>query len=286
MSATVVGRDINPVATLVQRQALQRWDEGQLRAAHRQVEQACRSEIDGLHVSASGDSVLYYFWVAVAECPSCTIDVELFSSYVFAQHAYPRRYPSAQATCPRCHSIVLVDLSTDGRICCPQGHESSFAGPVQGQYMTCVHGHRSKIVDALDGVPPGHRMYAKLVLRGDGRKVYEAIDDFDLGLVQRAERLLADCQMSLVLPSGSLDEGVNTRQAIRWGYRRWQHFFNARQLYSLGLLGAAIRDLDTGMPEREALAAFSPVASSSTTYSAPTRVKAPARCATCSATTS
>ena len=253
LRATIVGRDINPVATLVQRQALQPWNEERLRAAYRSVEQACRKQIDALHVSAAGDAVLYYFWVAVASCPRCDDQVDLFSSYVFARHAYPRRYPAAQATCPSCRCVVGVDLSTDDRIRCRKGHESPLDGPVRGQYMTCSCGHRTRVVDALAGSPPGYRMYAKLVVRPDGTKAYEAVDEFDTRLFEQAERLLAQGSGSLVQPVGNLDDGINTRQAIRWGYRRWEQFFNARQLYCLGLLGAAIRDLDAGAAEREAL---------------------------------
>src|SRR5262249_857249 len=85
--ASVIGFDITPVGTLVQRQALAGWDEGRLRAAYKSVEAACRSEIDELHRDVNGDPVLYYFWVASASCVTCEADVELFSTHVFARHA-------------------------------------------------------------------------------------------------------------------------------------------------------------------------------------------------------
>lgn len=56
--ASVIGFDINPVASLVQRQALASWDEGRLSAAYKSVEAACRSEIDALHRDSNGDPVL------------------------------------------------------------------------------------------------------------------------------------------------------------------------------------------------------------------------------------
>src|SRR5205809_140062 len=37
--------------------------------------------------------VLYYFWVMQAPCTECTRPVDLFSSYVIAQNAYPKRKP-------------------------------------------------------------------------------------------------------------------------------------------------------------------------------------------------
>ena len=30
----------------------------------------------------------------------------------------------------------------------------------------------------------------------------------------------------LVLPQGTLEDGTNTVQALRWGYRTWASFFN------------------------------------------------------------
>lgn len=254
--ASVVGFDINPVATLVQRQALASWDEGRLRAAFKSLEAACRSEIDELHRDANGDPVLYYFWVARAACLTCEVEVELFSTQVFARHAYSRKFPQAKATCPICHDVVPVDSSTDttGR-CGACGIEFSLDGPVNGQMMTCLHGHRHRVIDALRRKKPEHRMYAKLVLRQSG-KTYEPIDDFDRLLFAQAAERLATSGVGLVRPAGALEEGYNTVQAMRWGYRNWSDFFNDRQLYSLGLLATAIRDLESTGPEREALAAL------------------------------
>lgn len=98
LGAVAVGRDINPVASLVQRQALAEWDDAALLAAFKEVESSCRVAIDQLHRSSTGEPVLYYFWVALATCPTCSDEVELFSTYVFAKHAYPKRHPKARAT--------------------------------------------------------------------------------------------------------------------------------------------------------------------------------------------
>src|SRR5689334_3368987 len=54
LGAAAVCFDINPVATLVQRQALQPWDMDLLRAAYARVERACRNEIDRVHRAADG----------------------------------------------------------------------------------------------------------------------------------------------------------------------------------------------------------------------------------------
>ncbi|WP_280483379.1 DNA methyltransferase [Nocardia farcinica] len=259
LGCRVIGYDINPVATLVQRQAMAKWDIDALQTAYRQVEEKVRHQIDRLHVNRNGETVLYYFWVGTARCPRCSPGapaVELFNQYVFARHAYPKKYPRSQATCPSCHAISVVDISRDSGFACHQcSWSGSFDGPVKGATMTCSSGHSTKIIEALGGQPPKMKMYAKLVLGADGAKRYEAVDKFDLDLYAEAESLLENEAENLALPLGRLDRGYNTRQAISWGYKEWRQFFNARQLHSLGLLGAAVRELPESA-EREALIAL------------------------------
>lgn len=255
LGASPVGMDINPVATLVQRQALQRWNLDELERGYKLLEAGCRDEIDRLHRTAAGESVLYYFWIATATCPECSDSVRLFSRHVFAQHAYPKRFRRAHAVCPYCLAIVETTADFD-EISCPRGHLFVNKGAVSGSRMVCHQGHVSKIIDALRGRRPGMELYAKLVVSSSGRKRYEAIDAFDRRLAREATDLLTEKGDGLVLPAGDLETGYNTRQAISWGYRSWTDFFNDRQLYCLGVLAAAIRDLDIAPAEREALAAL------------------------------
>jgi adenine-specific DNA methylase len=252
LGATVVGWDINPVATLVQRQAVQRWDIFELERAYKLVESRCRAEIDRLHRTEYGETVLYYFWVALARCPACNVQTRLFSTHIFSQNAYPKRVPHAQIVCPACLDVMPGRYDFDS-VTCRQGHHVTRHGAVHRSTMRCPSGHVSKVIDALNGEPPSYEMYAKVVLGGDAKKRYEHITDFDRALYAECTDLLRQRSEELVLPSGELDDGENTRQAIRWGFTRWRQFFNDRQLYSLGLLASAIRDLDVGAAEREAL---------------------------------
>ncbi|MFH9247079.1 DNA methyltransferase [Streptomyces lydicus] len=252
LGARAVSSDINPVASLVQRQAVQRWSVSELTRAYKLVEEECREEIERVHRSSSGETVLYYFWVALANCPECATSTRLFSSQVFSQHAYPKRIPEAQLVCPVCLDVLqgTYDFVT---ATCGNGHIFGREGAVSRSSMRCPNGHVSKVLDALDGCAPRYEMYAKLVLGNDKKKRYESIDDFDREQYTDCAQKLEQSKDRLVLPVGRLDPGVNTNQAIRWGFRDWRGFFNARQLYSLGLLGAAIRDLEVGAPEKEAL---------------------------------
>jgi putative DNA methylase len=174
---------------------------------------------------------------------------------VFSQNAYPKRVPEAHIVCPACLDVIpgRYDFS---ELTCKNGHLVKRSGAVTRSTMTCPRGHTSKVLDALAGGLPRYEMYAKLVLGFDGRKRYERITDCDRALYAECAQLLRQRSGELVLPAGELDEGENTRQTIRWGFTKWRHFFNERQLYSLGLLGSAIREVSAGAAEREALAAL------------------------------
>jgi adenine-specific DNA methylase len=253
LGANVIGWDINPVATLVQRQAVQRWETSELHHAYKLVERSCRPEIDRVHRAETGETVLYYFWVALGQCPACHSDTRLFSSHVFSQNAYPKRVPAAQIVCPACLDIMPGRYDFE-RMTCASGHQVVPKGAVTRGTMTCAScGQMSKVLDALAGGPPRYEMYAKLVLGFNGKKRYEPINEYDLSLYRECSHLLQERVADLILPATKLDDGENTRQAIRWGFTRWHQFFNDRQLYSLGLLGGTIRRLSAGTAEYEAL---------------------------------
>jgi len=256
LGARVVGWDINPVATLVQRQAVQRWKTSELQQAYKRVEEACRAEIDRVHKTESRETVLYYFWVALAVCPACQTDIRLFSTHIFSRNAYPKRVPDAQVVCPECLDIMPGRFDFK-HMTCKNGHMVGPVGAVTRSSMECSNcGHTTKVLDALAGDRPRYEMYAKMVLGHNGKKRYEPITAFDRALYEECSLLLRQREPELALPQTELDNGENTRQAIRWGFRQWRHFFNDRQLYSLGLLGDAIRNLCAGEAEREALAAL------------------------------
>ena len=247
--------DINPVATLVERQAMQPWNMLDLATAYEAVEESCRTEIDRLHRTEDGRTVLYFFWVAAVNCPECGDKVRLFDSPVFSKNAYPKRVPEAQIVCPDCLSVMVSRYDFESEVC-PSGHIITQRGAVKGQTATCPRGHSFKTLTALDGNTPKYEMYAKMVANSDGSKVYESITDWDRELYAECVQMLANLPENAVMPTGTLAPGNNTDQALKWNFLQWRDFFNARQLVSLSLIATAIRDLPAPDAEREALAAL------------------------------
>jgi putative DNA methylase len=258
LGCTVIGRDINPVAWRAVRSALQPVDKGRLLALFAELQEAAAPGIKALYASRDSDSkvcdVLYWFWVKQLDCPECGHAVDLFSSRVFAKHAYAKKYPRVQVCCPHCGEVHSADYG-DTRTTCPACRKSfdPHAGSAKGANATCGHcGSRFPIARTARarGEPPRHRLYAKLVLRADGNKEYlRATEDDEANYASAAAKLE---ELAPPIPRVELREGYNTRQVLNYGYSRWDQFFNDRQLLAIGLLSNAIGDLPAS-PEREAL---------------------------------
>ena len=258
LGCATIGRDINPVALRAVRVALSSIDRAELDAQFKHLEASAGRRIQALYQAVDSDgqpcSALYYFWVMVLPCPSCSKPVDLFSSYVFASHASKATHPEAKAICPACSGIVACRHDATTAICRCGEIFNPQSGPAQRTNAVCRHcGHKTPIAKAFAaaGRPPGHRLIAKLVLRADGTKEYLPIEERDLLAYRTAERRLAEAAPTL--PTTSIKNGYNTKQVLNYGYRSWHQMFNARQLLALTALAGSIRELPSG-PAKDALA--------------------------------
>jgi adenine-specific DNA methylase len=249
LGANAIGRDINPVAHFLVRNALSMHDREAVCATFRDIERDVAHQIRPFYRCRLSDGrdaeVLYFFWVKTLPCPSCAVLVNLFSSYVFAQHAYPQRSPEAQCLCPACGAINAVRF--DSRLVSCAACSESFdaqSGPARGQTATCPECQHAfpiaKTVRASD-VAPEHRLYAKLVLLPDGSKQYLRSTDDDRALFEAAEHALK--ARDNPYPIVAIAPGYNTNQALGYNYRYWHEMFNSRQLLCLSILADRIRTI-------------------------------------------
>lgn len=251
MGARAIGKDINPVAAFIVRNALRKWSRRQILetfdALRSDVAETLRSFYRAKVDKSNSCDVLYYFWVKIVSCPCCGKSVDLFSSRIFSKHAYASRYPDAQSLCPHCGAIHKVRYDT-ARAHCPEcnSHYNPQEGNVEGAYAHCPScKERFAIAKTCKnaGHPPEHRMYAKMVLLPDVSKKYLAIDDFDRALYNRATKELK--RRGPCYPVVPILEGYNTNQAINYGYTHWHQMFNDRQLLCLSILADRIRSIET-----------------------------------------
>ncbi len=251
----VVGQDINPVSHFLVKNALTAHNRRKILEEFEAMEADTAPTLrhfyqtriatdlfpDGLEAD-----VLYYFWVKVLACPGCGQDLDLFSRYIFSQHAYPKKYPSCKALCPNCGAINTVGFDTEKTACAecrvtfnPQ------AGPAQGLNACCPKCKKlfaiARTVKATKQ-PPRHRLYAKMVLLQNGQQQYARITPDDLALYDEAERPLR--RKKDAYPVVPIQPGYNTNQALGYNYTHWHLMFNARQLLCLSILADRIRRIE------------------------------------------
>jgi len=262
LGAKAIGCDINPISTFLVRQAFARVAESELRVAFAKLERETAPDIKQYYetrdpISGSSIPVLYFFWVKVVNTPEGEA-IPLFSSYVFAQDAYPTKKPQAHIVCPLCWSVLSGRYDATEIVCLECGHFfNPQAGPAKGQHIVTASKNYYRIKDLLpcDGTPPRHRLYAVLALREDGEKVYLRATPHDVALYEQAKRRLQI--ESLPLPTLPVRPGHNTNQARGYNYSYWSDFFNARQLLCLGILLRAILIIENTKLQEQLLCLFS-----------------------------
>ena len=251
LGCTVIGRDINPVAYRTVRVALGPIDRAEVHAHFKRIEASAGREIQRLYrsIDGAGEScrVLYFFWVKVLPCPRCGDRVDLFPNYVFASHADKARHPEAMVVCPDCGAVSSCRYDTRS-VACPCGAKfdprAGSARRTTAVCRRCAHEFPIARTAAATGEPPGHRMYAKLVLRADGAKEYLPATGEDLRAFEAARGRFG--KMAPAIPAVPIEDGYNTRQILNYGYRFWHELFNDRQLLALTILASSIRDLPEG----------------------------------------
>jgi len=249
LGARPIGRDINPVSHFIVKNALGLHSRKKVidtfRAIERDVAPAIRRLYQGCLPEGGMAEVLYYFWVKFVPCPKCEHMVDLFSSYIFSQHAYPTHNPEAHAVCSNCGAINKIRYDAELYKCLSCGlAQNPQIGPAKGVNAVCPGcEHSFPIAKTImkHKEPPTHRLYAKMVIRPNGSKEYLPVDDYDLRLYQEASQTLR--KRKNAYPVVPIEAGYNTNQVLNYSYQYWHQMFNDRQLLCLSLLADRIRKI-------------------------------------------
>lgn len=254
LGARVIGRDINPVAHFLVRNALSYHERSKIIREFQSIERDVSGEIRSYYKTLLPDGrstdVLYFFWVKTVPCPCCRYEVDLRSSRIFAKHAYPKRHPQAQAICPECGHLSIIRYDDRQVRCYSCQHLfDPQSGPAKGQKAICPSCDHvfpiAKTIRETDK-PPAHRLYAKLVLMPDGSKAYASTTVDDDALYRMAANKLVGRLNPY--PVVAVQPGYNTNQVLNYNYRYWHEMFNDRQLLCLSILADRIRSIsDSGV---------------------------------------
>lgn len=180
LGCRAIGRDINPVSLIMVDTALQSYSERDVKYTFQKLEKTAGEPIRSFYCRSldTGETVdvLYYFGVKVVPCPSCGQEQELFKTRIFSKHAHSGKFPLAQSLCPGCKAVNKANCHEE-RAHCQKCH--SIYNPQMGNItragVRCSScGALFNLIDAVRALegPPGHKMYAKLVLHQNGRKSY------------------------------------------------------------------------------------------------------------------
>ncbi|GAA5525755.1 hypothetical protein Maes01_02327 [Microbulbifer aestuariivivens] len=243
LGAKVIGCDVNPVSTFSVTQSLSNVEPSKLEDEFRSIEKDVKHEIQSYYKTivpgcSAATPALYYFWVKVVETPDGE-EIPLFSSYIFSKNAYPSKKPDAQILCPSCGAVFVGKYNSNESLCTEcEHHFDPQNGPAKGSKVFDRQGNEHKIKDLVSRKdhPPYHKLYAIMALNEKGEKVYIKPSQYDLELLDQAERKLNNIRHKLPLPTMEVRPGYNTNQARGYNYKTWSDFFNNRQLLSLGLL--------------------------------------------------
>lgn len=254
LGCRVVGRDINPVSYFACRAAFSNYRASEVISTYQALERKLAPTLlkyfETKTESGEMATVLYYFLVKVIPCPACGKDVDLFGSRIFSKNAVPRKDASARALCPGCGSINHTTYDAE-HVDCPKCslRYNPQQGNIKGPKVQCDHClHTFRLVDAMKSMdgPLPFRRYAKLILNGNGQKLYEPFNDFD----RQLERDIAEefQQIAGSFPAVVIEPGYNTNQMLKHNYKQWHELFSDRHLICIRLLLDAIMDIqDEGL---------------------------------------
>jgi len=263
LGVKAIGCDVNPVSSFIVKQSLQNIKKEDLITEFLNIERKVKHKILQYYKrphpkTGSECTVLYYFWVKTVSTPDGN-EIPLFSNYIFSKNAYPKKKPEVKIICPNCFNVLnglYNDVSTTCTDC--QHTFNPQIGPVKGAKVKDEKtGKEYRIIDLIQRTEqhPNHKLYASMVLLGNGKKEYLRIDDLDIELYDKAKRELE--KLNSTIPNMNIIPGHNTNQAIKYNYKNWRNFFNSRQLLTLNILLSAILEIKNTEIREQFLTLFS-----------------------------
>jgi len=238
----VIGWDINPMASWIVREEIERLDVKAYEHEATALLQELRLEIGTYYTTDCplyGDvdvPVKYFLWVKQIDCAECGAAVDLFPGYLLAQDS---RHTANVLVCGICGELNEVTDRKSPCQCHSCGQTLAVNGPAgRGRCACRACGYENRYPISERG-PLRHRLFAieyynprrKAHHRG---RFFKKPDGNDLAKIAAIESRVSSLQ-SRFIPDEEILAGDETNRLRRWGYTRYHEMFNYRQLLGLEL---------------------------------------------------
>lgn len=257
LGATVRGGDIDPMAVRIVRRALAPAPADDVRAAGADLLATLHRELAGLYPGGCGETPLHYFSLAQVSCPQCLTRGLLYRDLVLARdRAKPGSVVRDQPLtvfCPDC--FRLHHLATADRVrlrCCGRYHPVAEGTFTSATYHCPTCGTRSSHRVLRTGKAPRRLIAVETTVAGQRRSLREP-EGRDLGAVERASSLWAQCRAVYPHPESTFRADRRDDRPSSYGIERYEQLFTDRQLLVLGRAFQWVRTQSFRSDVREAL---------------------------------
>jgi putative DNA methylase len=271
LGATVIGFDVDPVATAVTRFELSAADQPDPEQVLHALQTAVADKLAKYHRFAdtdkpetSDETVVHHFWVQAVKCRGCHETIHAHPTWQIAVDKPPSKslgkssFPGTDqhVLCRHCHAI-LTRPGDKSRVRCGRCARTTVIadGTVTNGAITCPHcSTTERLIDvaARTQQPPQWHLFALEVIAAGGprrrsiqQRHFRAATAADRALVEAAADALAEREKNKqsYVPTAKIPTDRVDDRLIRYGYRRYRDLFNPRQLLHLSLLAEAILEL-------------------------------------------
>jgi putative DNA methylase len=243
IGCSVIGVDINPMAWWIVRQELLDLDIDAYKKAAEKLRTNLEAEIGHLYRTKCGNcdseeaQVKYFLWVKKVHCSACNHDTDLFPNFLLSEDV---RHPTNVFVCGHCGELFEALNRKEPGLCPHCLQALPFKHTAKRNKSKCQH--CDSPICYPSGSVPEHRLYAIeyhceiCASRVDGRKgrLFKKAGPEELAKFNDAAERLQKMRPRFI-PEDVIPEGDETERLHRWGYHRYCHLFNTRQLLGLEL---------------------------------------------------
>jgi adenine-specific DNA methylase len=264
--ASVIGYDIDPVATFITRFELELTAYDSKAPEIAEICERVSEQIAQFHRTSVPDvgdrTVLHHFWVECRDCSTCGATFEIHPHY---QLAYSKEKQLQWVFCKHCHEVYELPISHTEIRCGCRTRTQIAQGPLsQGKVQCPACATVSRLGDRGDAPQrPDWRLFAQEYLEETTAGVtrhFKKASKGDRIRYCRARSLLEDVERNVgtFAPDRSIPKkGRSSQRPLIHGFTRYRDLFNDRQLLHLTLLGQAISEVSDPGIQRVLSMAFS-----------------------------